>query len=306
MRVSDTTSKVRRKTAGDDAPAISLPDVSGQRVSIDYASNAVTVVVFTSNGCPYALAWHDRIHSLATSYASQGVQLVQVVCNDDDLQPKDSLEGMRTRLAAGEVRGTYVKDARQSVTAAFGATATPEVFVVDAQGLIRYHGAPDADYDDPCQNAQFVREAIDGVLSGQTVHRATTSPAGCSVKWRVELLWWDGCPSHGEAEDLLRAALEELGRADVRVERVEVVSPEQAVERSFPGSPTFQVGGADLFAVDAPPALACRTYQRTDGRLSPLPASDDLVARLRESLARPWDLPGWTDHRKTASRSASA
>ena len=304
--MSDTTSRVRRKTAGDDAPAISIPDVSGQSVSIDYASNAVTVVVFTSNGCPYALAWHDRIQHLATGYASQGLQLVQVVCNDDDLQPLDSLEGMRTRLAAGEVRGIYLKDVRQSVAAAFGATATPEVFVVDAQGVIRYHGAPDADYDDPGQNAQFVREAIDSVLGGQAVDRATTSPAGCSVKWRVELLWWDGCPSHGAAEDLLRAALEELGRADVRVERVEVVSPEQAAERSFPGSPTFQVGGNDLFAADGPPALACRTYQRADGRLSPLPASDDLVARLRETLARPWDLPGWTDHRKTASRSAGA
>jgi peroxiredoxin len=303
--VPDTTTKVRRRTAGDDAPRISLPDSEGVTVTPEYSASAATVLVFTSNGCPYALAWHDRIQQIAEDYSGRGVQLVQIVSNDEELQPKDSVEAMRTRLAAGEVAGLYLKDVVQSVTASFGATATPEVFVVDANGVIRYHGAPDADHDDPTQNAQFVRDALESLLAGEPVHRPTTSPAGCSVKWRVELLWYDGCPSHDAAESLLTECLAEIGRTDVRVERVKVSSPEQAAERSFPGSPTFQVGGSDLFTVDAPSALACRTYQRPDGSVSPLPAKEDLVTRLRDSLARPWDLPGWHDFRSAASRAGS-
>ncbi|WP_457253943.1 redoxin family protein [Pedococcus sp. P5_B7] len=302
----DTTTNVRRRTVGDDAPDITLPDVDGTTVSTKYSANVATVVVFTSNGCPYALAWHDRIQQVGADYGTRGVQVVQVVSNDDQLQPKDSIEGMRHRIEAGEVTGVYLKDVQQSVTASFGATATPEVFVVDSDGLIRYHGAPDADHDDPTQNAQFVRDALENVLASEPVQRPSTSPAGCSVKWRVDLLWYDGCPSHGAAEILLTECLAEIGRTDVRLERVQVTSPEQATSRSFPGSPTFQVGGTDLFAVDAPSALACRTYQRSDGRVSPLPAKDDLVAQLREALARPWDLPGWRDFRKASSGNAGA
>jgi hypothetical protein len=297
---------VRRRTAGDGAPKISLPDASGRLMSIDYSANAATVVVFTSNGCPYALAWHDRIQKLAKDYAGSGVELVQVVCNDDQLQPKDAVPGMLARSAAGKVEGAYLRDAQQSVVAAFGATATPEVFVIDSEGVIRYHGAPDGDHDDPDENARFVRDALDSVLAHESVARPTTSPAGCSVKWRVELLWWDGCPSHGEAEDLLAQGLAELGRTDVRMLRVQVTSPTEAADRAFPGSPTFQVGGRDLFPVDAPPALACRTYTRPDGRISPLPQSGDLVARLRDALARPWDLHGWTDFRPAAQNSPGA
>ena len=66
----------------------------------------------------------------------------------------------------------------------------------------------------------------------------------------------------------------------------------------LPGSPTFHVGGADLFADGSPPALGCRLCTRPDGRFSPLPARDDLAARLKQALARPWDLPHWVDHRK--------
>ena len=101
--------------------------------------------------------------------------------------------------------------------------------------------------------------------------RPLTSPAGCSIKWRVELLWWEGCPSHGEAADLLEATLDELGKGDVHVVRREVRTRSEAQRLGFPGSPTFQVGGRDLFPTEAPPALTCRVYPREDGRSAPLP-----------------------------------
>jgi hypothetical protein len=164
--------------------------------------------------------------------------------------------------------------------------------------MVRYHGAPDGDYDDPAQAARWVRDAVDSVLDGRPVAVPDTPPAGCSVKWRVELLWWDGCPTHEEAARLLETTLEEMGRGDVRVRTVHIGKQDEAVSRSFPGSPTFHVGGLDLFPIDAPPALGCRVYRRPDGRVSPLPSTEELRERLREALARPWDLPGWTDIRR--------
>src|SRR4051812_31196892 len=97
-----------RLGVGDLAPALALTDVRGERVTVDPAGHRATVVVFTSNGCPYALAWHDRIQEVAREYAERGVAVVQVVSNDDVLQPKDSLEAMASRVERGEVAGQYL------------------------------------------------------------------------------------------------------------------------------------------------------------------------------------------------------
>jgi peroxiredoxin len=286
-----------RLAVADPAPLFELPDVDGVPVRMHPAGAAATVVVFTANGCPYARAWHDRIQDVARDYADRNVTLLQVVSNDDAGHPEDSLESMRHRVAAGDFAGPLLHDAGQSVAQAYGATATPEVFVIDREGVVRYHGAPDGDYDDPAQGATWVREALDDVLAGRAVARPTTSPAGCSIKWRVELLWWEGCPSHGEAQNLLEATLDEVGKGDVHVVRREVRTRADAGRLAFPGSPTFHVGGRDLFPTDAPAALTCRVYRRTDGRSGPLPDGTDLADRLRDVLARPWELPGWVDFR---------
>jgi peroxiredoxin len=292
-----------RLTVGDPAPLFELPDVDGAVVRLAPAEAAATVVVFTANGCPYARAWHDRIQDVAREYADRDVTVLQIVSNDDNHHSEDSLESMRQRVAAGEFAGPLLHDAGQSAAQAYGATATPEVFVLDRDAVVRYHGAPDGDYDDPAQGAAWVREALDAVLAGREVARPSTSPAGCSIKWRVELLWWEGCPSHGDAAALLETTLDEIGKGAVHVARREVRRRSDAEALGFPGSPTFQVGGRDLFPSDAPPALTCRVYQRADGRSGPLPDGADLAERLRDVLARPWELPGWVDFRATRTAS---
>jgi peroxiredoxin len=296
-----------RLGVGDPAPSFELPDTAGDAVRLDPAQAAATVVAFTANGCPYARAWHDRLQAVARDYADRDVAVLQVVSNDASDHPEDSVEAMRQRVAAGEFAGPLLHDAAQSAAQAYGATATPELFVVDRAGVVRYHGAPDGDYDDPSQDAAWLREALDDVLAGREVARPTTSPAGCSIKWRVELLWWEGCPTHHEAAERLEQILDDVGRGDVHVVRREVRTRADAQRLGFPGSPTFQVGGRDLFPTDASPALTCRVYQRADGRSSPLPDADDLAGRLRAALARPWELPGWIDfrtQRTSSTRSA--
>src|SRR3954471_1073030 len=175
------TSQTRRLGVGDAAPALHLSDSAGRLVAINPDEHRATVVVFTSNGCPYALAWHDRIQEVARDYAARGVLLVQVVSNDAEQQPLDSLESMAARVERGEVAGSYLRDEDQSAARRYGATATPEVFVVDSSGVVRYHGAPDRDFDAPELRAEWLRAALDAVLEGREPELATTPPAGCSV-----------------------------------------------------------------------------------------------------------------------------
>ena len=58
------------------------------------------------------------------------------------------------------------------------------MFVIDREGIIRYRGAPDADYEDPALNAAWMRAALDAVLEGRTPDPDETAPVGCSIKWR--------------------------------------------------------------------------------------------------------------------------
>jgi peroxiredoxin len=169
---------------GEPAPSFSLPDTTGATYGPDGAP--ATVVVFTCNHCPYALAWHERLGDVARDYAARGVKMLAINPNDAERYPRDSLEAMRTRVQAGEFDSVpYLRDETQAVAHAYGAKTTPDVFVLDADGLLRYRGAPDADYEDPSQNAGYLRAALDAVLEGRQSDPGETTPVGCSIKWKA-------------------------------------------------------------------------------------------------------------------------
>ena len=75
---------------GDGAPTFALPDTVGTIHSPD--GPPATVIVFTCNHCPYALAWHDRIIGVASDYADRGVRVLAINPNDADRYPRDSLD----------------------------------------------------------------------------------------------------------------------------------------------------------------------------------------------------------------------
>lgn len=168
---------------GTAAPGFVLPDTYGQ----DWGpvGGAATVIVFTCNHCPYALAWHERLLDVARDYAGRDVRMLMVCANDADRYPQDGPQAMAARVDAdGGWPAPFLHDATQDVARAYGATVTPEVFVLDESGKLRYRGAPDADHDDPAQNAAWLRAALDIVLAGEPVVEAITRPVGCTIKWR--------------------------------------------------------------------------------------------------------------------------
>ena len=100
----------------------------------------------------------------------------------------------------------------------------------------------------------------------------------------VELLFWDGCPSHPEALDQLDRILREEG-VPTSVELVEVTSDEQAQRERFPGSPTIRINGQDVIPPgDTEPfSLTCRVYRSRDGRVTPVPDPEDLREAVRRA-----------------------
>ena len=173
---------------GDPAPPLALPDTEGAQHALPAPGEAgATVVIWTCNHCPYALAWHDRTVAVARDYADRGVRFLAINSNDAERYPADSPEAMRERVesAPGEWPFPYLHDPTQEVARAWDAKVTPHVFVLDGESRLAYEGAPDADHRDPSLDAAWLRDALDAVVAGREPERAETEPVGCSVKWRA-------------------------------------------------------------------------------------------------------------------------
>ena len=100
---------------------------------------------------------------------------------------------------------------------------------------------------------------------------------------RVELLWWEGCPSHPQALADLRDALHEEGIGEDVLEVRHIASEQEAEAAGFPGSPTIRVDGEDVSppGPGEPHGLNCRVYRLRDGRFSPVPDTADVRDKLR-------------------------
>ncbi len=171
---------------GDQAPGFELTDTGGEGQSLGEPGGApATVVYWTCNHCPYALAWHDRLLDVAREYSGRDVRVLAINSNDAERYPQDGPDAMRERVEEeGGWPNPYLFDSDQEVARSFGAERTPDVFVLDADLRLRYRGAPDADYEDPDQNAAWLREALDAVIDGSEPDRAETEPVGCTIKWK--------------------------------------------------------------------------------------------------------------------------
>jgi hypothetical protein len=102
---------------------------------------------------------------------------------------------------------------------------------------------------------------------------------------RVELLFWEGCPSHPQALGELRAAMPALGLDPAAVVVREVDTDEAAERERFVGSPTIRIDGVDVQEPgDEPIGLTCRVYRLRDGRISPTPDPADLRDALQAAM----------------------
>jgi peroxiredoxin len=171
---------------GDQAIPFDLPGVDDKHHALaDYADKEAVAVIWSCNHCPYVRAWEDRMVQIQSDYADKGVQLIAISSNDARKYPDDSFPKMKERAAQKSFNFPYLYDETQEIARAFGAERTPEVFLFDKSGTLRYHGAIDDNYDDPSAvQSQYLRKALDAVLAGQAPPTAQTPPVGCTVKWK--------------------------------------------------------------------------------------------------------------------------
>jgi hypothetical protein len=101
----------------------------------------------------------------------------------------------------------------------------------------------------------------------------------------VELLWWEGCPSTDEALAMLREEMRGVGLDAAAIQVREISTDADAEREEFVGSPTIRVDGRDVQPVRGEPiGLSCRVYRLADGRISPLPAREEVRQTLVDAM----------------------
>ena len=172
---------------GQKAPDFTLPGVDDAELSLAalLAKHKAVAVIFSCNHCPYVRAWEGRMIAIQRDFAERGVTLVAINPNDTTRYPDDDMAQMKERAAEQGFNFPYLRDDSQEVARGYGATHTPHVFLLDAEGVLRYRGAIDDSYEDPGSvEFPYLREALEAVLAGQTPKTAITDAVGCTVKWR--------------------------------------------------------------------------------------------------------------------------
>ncbi|MCF0060999.1 thioredoxin family protein [Dyadobacter chenwenxiniae] len=174
---------------GDAAAGFRLKGTDGSMVSLNDFNNAKgVIVIFTSNHCPFAKAYEDRIIALNNKFASQGYPVIAINPSDPATHQDDTFEKMKERAASKGYGYPYLADDAQQVAKAFGAGRTPQVYILQKNGAkftVRYIGMIDDNPQDPAGVTKlYADEAVSNLLSGKPVVTTITKPVGCAIKWK--------------------------------------------------------------------------------------------------------------------------
>jgi peroxiredoxin len=174
---------------GDKAADFKLRSTDGSWVSLsDFKDAKGFVVVFTSNDCPFSISYQERIKEIDKIYKPQGYPVIAINSNDIQLKPDDSMERMEMRSKVEGFTFPYLKDETTDIAKMFGATRTPEVFVLKKVGsdlIVKYIGSIDDNYADATKvTKHYLSDALDALIMGETPSVSYTKAVGCSIKLR--------------------------------------------------------------------------------------------------------------------------
>lgn len=172
---------------GAAAPAFELKNVDGNMVSLAGASGEIgTLVVFTCNHCPFAIAYEDRLIALANEFQPKGITFIAISANDPKIKPEDGYEGMQKKAKEKSLPYPYLINEDGKIAAAYGAARTPETFLLDKEGKVVYSGRIDDNTEVKEVKTHDLQNAMNKLVDGKAseIDPKVTAAFGCTIKFR--------------------------------------------------------------------------------------------------------------------------
>jgi pullulanase/glycogen debranching enzyme len=134
------------------------------------------VVIFLSALCPVSGSYEARLRALATAYAPKGVRFLAI-----NASAEETVKEVADHAAEARFSFAMLKDEGNLIADRFGAQVTPEVYLLDAKSVLRYHGRVDDSQNPARVKTPDLRKALDAVLAGKAPPRTATKAFGCTI-----------------------------------------------------------------------------------------------------------------------------
>jgi peroxiredoxin len=162
---------------GSHVPDFQVRDLDGKSVAFSSLKGPITVVTFIATECPVSNSYNQRMSDLYRDYTAKNVKFIFVNANRSE--PASEVRDHAKRV--GFPFAVY-KDPDNVLADRFDAQVTPESFVIDSSGTIRYHGSIDDNMNEPRVHTRRLRIALDALLDGKPVASTETKAFGCTIK----------------------------------------------------------------------------------------------------------------------------
>ncbi len=160
---------------GDRVPNFTAIALDGTTLSLQDAveTHRAVVVLFLSTVCPYANYFGKHLGRLEQDYRRKGIRFIGVNSNQFE-----TVEEMVENAQAHGQEFSLVRDKDATLANRLGASCSPEAYVIDGEGRLRYRG-----WVLSKQRSPDLKRALDALLNGRPVRPARTKAFGCAIDW---------------------------------------------------------------------------------------------------------------------------
>jgi peroxiredoxin len=162
---------------GQPAPDFTLTDLKGESHSLKDYRGKIVVLGFISTTCPISNDYNARMRAIAEDYGKQNAVFLGINSNFNE-----PVSGIKAHAAKNKLAFTILKDQGNQVADAYGAQRTPEIFLIDNEGILRYHGRIDNSREVRRVNRQDLRAALNELIEGKAVSVTEGKAFGCPIK----------------------------------------------------------------------------------------------------------------------------
>ena len=174
---------------GKPAPDFSATDINGKTVKLNDYKGKIVVLESYNSDCPFCNNQYKTgaMQELEKDMAAKGIVWLIVNSVNPNNPSHRTPDQAKQEIADKKIVATaWIDDSSGTVGHLYGMKTTPDMYVIDKNGVLVYDGAIDNKPDpqhDPRTARNYVREAVNALLAGKPVTVAETKPYGCSVKY---------------------------------------------------------------------------------------------------------------------------
>lgn len=174
---TDESDAITAPAIGSTIADFSLPDADGKEHSLNSLKGKNgAVLIFLSVQCPVVQDYNERVEKLAQDFKGKGIAVIGINSN-----ATESAEAVKAH-ATGKYSFPILKDKGNKIADQLGAKVTPEVYFLDGNNKLLYHGRIDNSRNPAQVESADLRDAVEATLSGKAVTRATANAFGCVIK----------------------------------------------------------------------------------------------------------------------------